>query len=466
MWCRLIWGVVLDKIKIYGKDIEDIELIILCILSSFFLLIYDGKNYSPFACKSQVLYLVAIISIFLLFLKFFVEKSNRLKNTAHIPLFIYAALIIISALFSEYPQVVYKGLPGRLEGVYALLSYITVYFAAYYLIKKEKIYVLIYVLLTFTSIVALIGVLEFYGLNPLDQTYKELRVEHEYKIVIYSTIGNQNFIGSLMCLTLMIGIILFVSSQNKYQKIFFFITSVFLYSGLIVSRTRSAWTGTVLSLVIFLFFLIKKKYIKEVWKKLIFLFMVFFIITFLIAISSEGRIAGKFLAVVRDIKMIEADSKQMDSLGSGRFYIWKNSIPLLTEYFPFGSGPDTFPFVFPSNWEDKMRIFGDPYVIIDKAHNEFLQIGVTTGIPSLLAYLFFIAVIMLKNQIIVFKLDFFSTYDPLILASFIGCIAYLVQSFFNISVVSVAPVYWMILGINQNLVLKYVESSFKETSFS
>lgn len=66
----------------------------------------------------------------------------------------------------------------------------------------------------------------------------------------------------------------------------------------------------------------------------------------MIAISSEGRIAGKFLAVVRDIKMIEADSKQMDSLGSGRFYIWKNSIPLLTEYFPFGSGPDTFPFVF------------------------------------------------------------------------------------------------------------------------
>lgn len=31
-------GVVLDKIKIYGKDIEDIELIILCILSSFFCL--------------------------------------------------------------------------------------------------------------------------------------------------------------------------------------------------------------------------------------------------------------------------------------------------------------------------------------------------------------------------------------------------------------------------------------------
>ena len=39
-----------------------------------------------------------------------------------------------------------------------------------------------------------------------------------------------------------------------------------------------------------------------------------------------------------------------------------------------------------------------------------------------------------------------------------GCIAYLIQSFFNISVVSVAPIYWMMLGINQNLVFKYLDS--------
>ena len=173
----------------------------------------------------------------------------------------------------------------------------------------------------------------------------------------------------------MVSIILFVSWKNKFQKLFFFMTSVFIYSCLIVTRTRSAWLATISCVIIFLFFLIKKKYIKIVWKKLLVLAMVFLIITFFITITSEGRIASKFFALIKDVKRIELASENMDSLGSGRIYIWKNTIPLLKEYFLFGSGPDTFSRVFPYNEEEYLKIFGDSYVLVDKAHNEFLQIS-------------------------------------------------------------------------------------------
>lgn len=449
----------MNKIKVYGKDIEDIGLIFLCILSSFFLIVYNGNNILfPFACKSPILYITAVSLIFLLYLKYIVEKKKSIKNIANIPILVYAGLIIISSIVSKHQDLVYWGFPQRLEGCFALLSYIIVYFAAFYLIKRKKLYSIIYVLLAFISIVSIIGILEFYGLSPLNQSFKIIRVGNNFKAAIYSTIGNQNFIGSLLSLCLMVSIILFVSWKNKFQKLFFFMTSVFIYSCLIVTRTRSAWLATISCVIIFLFFLIKKKFIKIVWKKLLVLAMVFLIITFFITITSEGRIASKFFALIKDVKRIELASENMDSLGSGRIYIWKNTIPLLKEYFLFGSGPDTFSRVFPYNEEEYLKIFGDSYVLVDKAHNEFLQIGVTTGIPSLLAYLLFIAVIIFKNGKIIFKLDFFNKYDSLILASIMGCIAYLIQSFFNISVVSVAPIYWMMLGINQNLVFKYLDS--------
>jgi O-antigen ligase len=103
-----------------------------------------------------------------------------------------------------------------------------------------------------------------------------------------------------------------------------------------------------------------------------------------------------------------------------------------------GSGPDTFGIVYP-----KDTVFKG--VTVDKAHNEYLQIAVTLGIPALLVYLFFTAHVLLtglkaasrmkgENQILLFGL----------LAI---CIGYLTQAFFNISVITVAPFFWVILGI-------------------
>ena len=76
----------------------------------------------------------------------------------------------------------------------------------------------------------------------------------------------------------------------------------------------------------------------------------------------------------------------------------------------------------------------------DKAHNEYLHIAVTTGIPSLLVYLTLIAQIVLKG---LFRLKNCKIM-LLLLSSVIG---YMTAAFFIISVVSVAYVYWIFLGL-------------------
>jgi putative inorganic carbon (HCO3(-)) transporter len=78
-------------------------------------------------------------------------------------------------------------------------------------------------------------------------------------------------------------------------------------------------------------------------------------------------------------------------------------------------------------------------MIFDKAHNEYLQIAYASGIPALLVYLSLVFTVIktsFKNL----------NNNPLMIPLLCGVIGYLVQAFFNISVVSVAYIYWIFLG--------------------
>ena len=77
--------------------------------------------------------------------------------------------------------------------------------------------------------------------------------------------------------------------------------------------------------------------------------------------------------------------------------------------------------------------------VVDKAHNEFLQTFITEGIIGLLIYLgLYISVI--KNGI----KNSFKNENIYFILPIIG---YLVQAFFNISVIEVAPLFYIALGL-------------------
>lgn len=81
--------------------------------------------------------------------------------------------------------------------------------------------------------------------------------------------------------------------------------------------------------------------------------------------------------------------------------------------------------------------------IPDKAHNEYLQIAVTLGIPALILYVAFLIMGILPNLKNIFKQK-----SIFIVLSVIG--SYLVQAFFNISTIGIAPMFWFALGIIDN----------------
>ena len=124
--------------------------------------------------------------------------------------------------------------------------------------------------------------------------------------------------------------------------------------------------------------------------------------------------------------------------------IWKMTIKLIGKHPLFGCGTDNLRNGLAKDCqEDFLAFVKRTKTIPDKAHNEYLQIAATIGIPALIIYLMFVGMILFPKIKDMFK-------DKTMLIISITIISYLVQAFFNISTIGVAPLFWMALGLSDN----------------
>lgn len=145
-----------------------------------------------------------------------------------------------------------------------------------------------------------------------------------------------------------------------------------------------------------------------------------------------------------------------ESIATGRGYIWSRTIPLLKNYILLGSGADTFSIVFPN--DDYLGMYNSGYTAqtITKPHNLYLQIGVQTGLLSLIAFLAFYIIYFVSSLLLYTKCRLDSYSSKVGLGIFIGSFAYMITGLINDSTITVAPVYWALMGmgISINMQLK------------
>ena len=204
--------------------------------------------------------------------------------------------------------------------------------------------------------------------------------------------------------------------------------------------------------------LIKKNKVTFIKKKLGIVVMVAVVLLSLAAPEFLGRNPENgMLFEAREILHGNVD----ESFGTGRLFIWKNSLEMVKERPLFGSGPDTFGYHFNAYYPgDRLEIE------YDKAHNEYLQILVCNGILGLLAYLIFVFYSLFSGyKATLRRLDYYL--EPLkkneaktgleigknrvmqiLLPAFIGSVIfYLAQAFFGIATPITSVPFFLTLGM-------------------
>jgi putative inorganic carbon (HCO3(-)) transporter len=128
-----------------------------------------------------------------------------------------------------------------------------------------------------------------------------------------------------------------------------------------------------------------------------------------------------------------------------RLFLWKNVVGLILEKPVFGYGPDTHAKVMRAvNREHNQKFNTDS--IIDRAHNNYLDIAIGRGLFGLGAYLSVVVVFMVwlwKTM----KREMERSRKILFCCIFSAFLGYLINDLFIFSVVSVSPTFWSLMGV-------------------
>lgn len=147
---------------------------------------------------------------------------------------------------------------------------------------------------------------------------------------------------------------------------------------------------------------------------------------------------------LRDIPKAGFENKQ--HFGDKRGYIWSRTFPILKKYIVKGSGPDTFLEVFPN--DDYVGKTNMEYAqsIVTKPHNMYLQIWVQTGLLSLIGFLGLFFIYFIRSVRLYFRRPLDNLLVKTGVTVLISIIGYMVTGLANDSTVTVAPVFWGMLG--------------------
>lgn len=358
------------------------------------------------------------------------KRLNLSFNLNDKILLLYFLLIIVSTLLSTNKVNSIWGSYGREEGFFAISTYMFIFLVSKKFYKIEERHIKLF--LFSATIVALYGVSQYFGFDPIPRDL----IRMNWKGRAFSTMGNPNFLGSYLTLVLPISVFTYIYTK----KSIYLLTSGLIYLSLLCTMTRGSWLGAFVGFIFLTTYTFRRNFN---FKHLMIIIVLFLFITIAMNSYTNGGIFGRFLTIGKDFLLLVEKSDDFESGGANRIFIWKRVIELIKFKPFFGHGLENLGIISTDYfYKDIIEYFGKLY-IFDKAHNEYLHIAVTTGIPSLIVYLIFLWNILYTS--------FKSVKDNLfiipLLASIIG---YLVQAFFNISVVSVAYIYWVFLGIMLN----------------
>ena len=407
------------------KTIKEKYLVIYLIINLLYILIGSYLAFNNYLKERYFSYgFIVLLGINLIIIFILLLKKKYKKNKIDIFLILIIIFAIISCIFAYDPKKALFGEWLRYEGLLTICYYITTLFLTSF-IKKEDKKIVVYSIIMFGLIQCIYGI------------FQRLNLFNARMIIIKGSInttgftGNANFFGLLMVLCVCFAMGLYFDSKDILKEVLFGILTYIFLIGLFLSKTRSSLISLSIVMIILFIYCLKNKLLKKyiaVWLILIFTCLMLHVLHFSPFFEDVATVKNEITEV--------AKGNMNDKYGSYRIKLWKETIKVVPKYLIHGVGIDNF-----ANIIDGRAING-PNGYFDKAHNEYLQILVTMGIFSLISYLC-LHFLIIKNGIT----NSFKNKEIYLILPVIG---YLIQAQFNISVIEVAPIFYIALGLNMD----------------
>ncbi|MGI6309003.1 MAG: O-antigen ligase family protein [Dethiobacteria bacterium] len=343
-------------------------------------------------------------------------------NHSLIPLNLFLLFVFASALFSPYSREAWLGDAGYMTGFIAYFFFAVLFILAYSVALRNpaEIENMLNLWLWSAALIAFIGLLQYIGLNLLPFGGRDI-----FKpINSSSTICNSNDLGTFLAMAFPFAARRFLQKPDFSGVLIFGL----IYGSLLTTFCRGAWLGVAGGILLIAFYFPQKK-------NLLVMFLAILLITAFLAPLHNWKLTGRMGTFRGEAEAALAGDPRG---GSGRLLLWQEGWKALPQSLLTGSGPDTFYYVSPQKFAER---FGEGARAPRKAHNIFLEIAVTMGIPALLFYLWFLWSICAQTE-----------RNNSLQFSFLVMVAiYLVRGFFLVDVLTVYPLFWVLLGFYQGL---------------
>lgn len=136
-----------------------------------------------------------------------------------------------------------------------------------------------------------------------------------------------------------------------------------------------------------------------------------------------------------------ADTASANDLSTGRSYIWRQTVDVISANLPFGAGLGAFGVAYTPH--DALSGLER----VEQAHNDYLQVLSDAGIPGLLLGLFFL-IVFFKLGLASRKIE--NQYRRgIVMGAFAGCVAILIHSAFDfvLHTTAISVLFLVLLGI-------------------
>lgn len=334
----------------------------------------------PKSTALQIFGTVYIISaFFVMYLKYFYEKKDDAGSTVeydrafdpYMLLFFLAALL--SVIFSINPLVSYYGHYERNLGLIEYIYMFLIYYFSIYIFKGERRIRQVLSVIELTAlVVSIYACLQYLNLDPF--AIQGLHIKRPE-----STLGNSVFTGGFLALALPFSALNISQKKSSLLKIIF---PLIIFSGIVVTETRSAYLAVTAQVLVFIIFypLISDKTEDNYKKKprliLVFSGIVIISLVILLVVSPGNPFSQRVLSIFSDGN-------------NPRWILWRDAFNIFKKYPVFGPGIAMFPNAIEEFYSYQLRT-ADVKRYFDNAHNNFLQVLFTMGMIGLVSYVLII----------------------------------------------------------------------------